>query len=111
LVLTPKPGCRLVLRGKNLELLEHSGVYIAVSADLEDAIRGWHLQDQVSIVGNCHKLIQGWPAHNGIEGEADHHDIKQDTLCVELLRHPECDREEDTTTQHNRHRAQSREWA
>jgi hypothetical protein len=31
-------------------------------------------------MGNCHKLVQGRPAQNGIEGEADLRDIEQDIL-------------------------------
>jgi hypothetical protein len=72
-----------------------------VSTYLEDAIWRWHLQDQVPIVDDRHKLVQGWRVQNGVEGEVDLHDIKEDALRVEVLRHPKCDREGDTTARHN----------
>jgi hypothetical protein len=65
--------------------------------DLDYAIGGWHLQDQVSKVSDRHKLVQGWPAQNGVEGEADLCDVNQDALCAEVLGCPECDWERDTT--------------
>jgi hypothetical protein len=62
-------------------------------------------------MGNCHKLIQGRPTQNGIEGEADLHDVEQDTFRVEVLKCPECDWEGDTSTRNDRCRAHPREWA
>jgi hypothetical protein len=54
-------------------------------------------------MGNCHKLVQGRPAQNGTEGEADLRDVKQDTFRVEVLRRPECDWEGDTSARNNRY--------
>jgi hypothetical protein len=52
-------------------------------------------------VGDCHKLVSGWPTQNGVEVEVDLYDIEEDTLRAEVLKHPECDWEGDTTAQHN----------
>jgi hypothetical protein len=82
---------------QGLEFLQYRDACIAIFAYLEDVIGGQHFQDQVPIVGDYHKLVQGWPAQNGIKGEIDLCDIKEDTLCVNVLRHPECDQEGDTT--------------
>jgi hypothetical protein len=82
-----------------------------VFEDLEDVVGGWHLQDYVPIMGNYHKLVQGRPAQNGIEGETDLRDVEQDTFREEVLRRPECDREGDTSALNDRYRAHLREWA
>jgi hypothetical protein len=62
-------------------------------------------------MGNCHKLVQGRPAQNGIEGEADLRDVEQDTFRAEVLKRPECDREGDTSARNDRYQAHPREWA
>jgi hypothetical protein len=69
--------------------------------DLESTVGGQHLQDQVPIVGHDHKLIQGWPTQDGVEGEADLRDIEDDALRVKVLKHPERNREGDTTTRND----------
>jgi hypothetical protein len=62
-------------------------------------------------MGNSHKLVQGWPTLNDIEWEVDLHDVEEDTLRVEVLRRPECNREGDTTTWHDSHQTHYGEWA
>jgi hypothetical protein len=62
-------------------------------------------------MGNSHKLVQCQPTQNGIEWEVDLHDVEEDTLRTEVLRHPKCNWEGDTTTQHDSHRAHSRQLA
>jgi hypothetical protein len=61
-------------------------------------------------MGNCQKLVQGRPAQNGIEGEADIRDVKHDTFRAKVLRHPECDREGDTSARNDRYRAHPGGW-
>jgi hypothetical protein len=60
---------------------------------------------------NCHKLVQGRPAQNGIEGEAELRDVEQDIFHAEVLMRPECDREGDTSARNDRYRAHLGEWA
>jgi hypothetical protein len=62
-------------------------------------------------MGDCHKLVQGWPTQNGVKGEIDLRDIEENALRVKVLKCPECDREGDTSMWHNRHQAHSGEWA
>jgi hypothetical protein len=61
-------------------------------------------------VGNRHKLVQGRPAQNGVEGEVHLRDVEEYALCAKALRHPECDREGDTATWHNWYQAHPGEW-
>jgi hypothetical protein len=61
-------------------------------------------------MGNCYKLVQGQPAQNDIEGEADFRDVEQDTFHEEVLRRPKCDREGDTSMRNDRYQAHPREW-
>jgi hypothetical protein len=84
--------------------------YSAMSMDLDDVVGCRHLKDQVPIVGNGHELVHGHPAQDSIEGEADLYNIEEGTICVVVLWCPKHHREGDTTTQHNGHRAHSREW-
>jgi hypothetical protein len=53
-------------------------------------------------VGDDYKLVQGWPAEDGIEGVVDLQDIEEDTLRAVVLRHPESHREGDATVQDDR---------
>jgi hypothetical protein len=54
-----------------------------------------------------HKLVPSWSAENDIEQEVGLRDIEEDALHAEALCRPECDREGDATTRHNRHWAHS----
>jgi hypothetical protein len=76
---------------QHLELLQRGNTDRAVSIDLDDAIGQRPLQDQVPIVGDDHKLVQGWPANDGVEGEVDLCDVTDDALCAVVLRHLERD--------------------
>jgi hypothetical protein len=49
-------------------------------------------------VGDGHELIQGRPANDGVEGEVDLRDVKEDALRAVVLKRPKCDREGDATT-------------
>jgi hypothetical protein len=62
-------------------------------------------------VGNGHELVQGWPANDGIEGEVDLCNIKDDVLCAVVLRRLEHHREGDTTARNDRARAHTQKWA
>jgi hypothetical protein len=46
-------------------------------------------------------LIQRCSAQNGVKWEADFRGIEEDALRAEVLSHPECDLEGDTTAWHN----------
>jgi hypothetical protein len=35
----------------------------------EDSCRGWHLEDQIPIMGNGHEPVQSRSANNGVEWE------------------------------------------
>jgi hypothetical protein len=84
-------------RRQRLELLQCGNTSGAVSADLDDAVGRRHLQDQVSIVDDDHELVRGQPTNDDIQGEVHLRNIKDDALCVVVLKHPECDRQGDTT--------------
>jgi hypothetical protein len=43
----------------------------AVAPHGEDPSRGWHLEDQVPVMGNGHEPVQGRPANDGIEREVN----------------------------------------
>jgi hypothetical protein len=93
------------------ELLQGGNAGGAVTTDLYDTVGRWHLQDQVPIVGNSHELIQHRPVKDGVEGEVDLRDIKDDTLCAVVLRHPESRRERNATARDDGARTHSRERA
>jgi hypothetical protein len=54
-------------------------------------------------MSHYHKLVQSWSAQDGVEREADLHNIEEDALRAEVLCHPECDQEGYATTWRNRH--------
>jgi hypothetical protein len=62
-------------------------------------------------VGNCHELVQGRPANDGVEGEVDLHNTEDGALCAVVLRRPECDWEGDATAWDDGARAHTRKWA
>jgi hypothetical protein len=74
-----------------LELFQRGNTDRAVSADLDDTVGRCHLRDQVPVVSDSHELVQGRPANDGIEGEVDLRDIKDNALRVVVLSRPECD--------------------
>jgi hypothetical protein len=59
-------------------------------------------------VGKGHELVQGRPVDDGIEGEVDLPNVKDDALCAVVLRHPERHREMDATVWNDRAWAHSR---
>jgi hypothetical protein len=61
-------------------------------------------------VGDGHELVQGWPAHDGIEGEVDLRDVEENALRAVVLRCPECDREGDSTLRDDGARAHTQKW-
>jgi hypothetical protein len=52
-------------------------------------------------VGNSHELAQGRPANDGVEGEVDLRDIKDDALRSVVLRHLKRHWEGDATAQND----------
>jgi hypothetical protein len=62
-------------------------------------------------VGDSHELVQGRPANDGVEGEVDLHDVKEDALRVVVLRRPECDWEGDATTWDDGAWPHTQKWA
>jgi hypothetical protein len=83
----------------------------AVAPHGEDLSRGWHLEDQVPVMGNGHELVQGRPANDGIEREVNLRNVELDVLSAEVLLSPECNRECDAPKGIHRLRVHSREWA
>jgi hypothetical protein len=77
----------------------------------EDPSRGWHLEDQVPVMGNGHEPVQGRPANDGIEREVNLHNIELDILSVEVILSPECNQECDAPKGIHRFRAHSGERA
>jgi hypothetical protein len=67
--------------------------------------------DQVPIVGDGHELVQGWPTNDGIEGEVDLHDVKDDALHTVVLRRPERHEEGDATMRDDRARSHTQKRA
>jgi hypothetical protein len=55
-----------------------------------------------TVVGDSQELVQGRPADDGIKGEVDLHDVKDDTLCAVVLRRPKRHREGDATAWNDR---------
>jgi hypothetical protein len=94
---------------QRLKLLQRRDISGAVSTNLDDTIGQQHLQDQVPIVGNGHELVWGRPVKDGVEGEVDLNDVKDDALYAVVLRHPECHREGDATMCDDGARTHSRE--
>jgi hypothetical protein len=55
-------------------------------------------------------MVQGRPAQNGIEGEAELDDVEHDTFRAEVLKRPECDQDGDTSTRNDQYWDHHREW-
>jgi hypothetical protein len=77
----------------------------------EDPSRGWHLEDQIPVMGNGHEPVQGWPANDGVEGEVDFRNVENDVLRAEVHLSSECNRECDAPKGIHRLWAHSGEWA
>jgi hypothetical protein len=77
----------------------------------EDACRGWHLEDQVPVMGNGHESVQSWFAYDGIEGEVNLRNFELHVLRAEVHLRPECDRQGDGPHRVNGIWAHSGEWA
>jgi hypothetical protein len=95
----------LLGRCQCLVLFQRRNANGAVSTDLDDTVGRWHLQDQVPVVGDGHELVQGWPIDDGMEGDVDLRDVKDDALRVVVLRRTEHHLEGDATAQNNRAQA------
>jgi hypothetical protein len=75
----------------------------------EDPSRGWHLEDQIPVMGNDHEPVHGWPANDGIEREVNLRNIELDVLSAEVFLSHECNRECDALKGIHQLRAHSRE--
>jgi hypothetical protein len=84
---------------------------VAVTLHGEDPGWGWHLEDQIPVMGNGHEPVQGRPANDGVEGEVDFRHVKDDVLHAEVLLSSECNWECDTPQGIHQLRAHSGEWA
>jgi hypothetical protein len=56
----------------------------------EDPSRGWHLEDQIPVMGNGHEPVHGWPANDGIKREVNLRNIELDVLSAEVFLSHEC---------------------
>jgi hypothetical protein len=63
-----------------------------VSLHCEDPCRGWHLEDQVPIMGNGHEPVQSQPANDGVEWEVHLRNFEMYVLCAEVCLRPERNR-------------------
>jgi hypothetical protein len=96
---------------QGVQLLDSCKRSGAVAPHGEDPSRGRHLEDQVPVMGNGHEPVQGRPANDGIEREANLRNAELDVLSAEVLLSPECNRECDAPKGIHRLRVHSREWA
>jgi hypothetical protein len=94
-----------------MELLNRHDGSGSVALHGEDACRGWHLEDQVLVMGNGHEPVQGRSAYDGIEGEVNLRNFEQHVFRAEVHLRPECDRQGDSPHRVNGIRAHSGEWA
>jgi hypothetical protein len=94
-----------------MQLLDSDKRSGAIAPHGEDPSRGWHLEDQVPVMGNGHEPVQGRPANDGIEREVNLRNVELDVLSAEVLLSPECNRECDAPKGIYRLRAHSEEWA
>jgi hypothetical protein len=78
---------------QGVQLLDSRKCSGTVAPHGEDPSRGWHLEDQIPVMGNGHEPVQGWPANDGIEGEVNLHDVELDVLYAEVFLGPECNQE------------------
>jgi hypothetical protein len=106
-VLAPRSSSGLMGCHQSLELLKCRDACSVVSADLDDVVECRHLQNQVTVVGDGHELVQGRPTQNSIEGEVDLRDVKEDALHAVVLRHLKYHQEGDATARHNGHQTHS----
>ena len=53
--------------------------------DRDDSSASWHLEDVVTVVGDCHELGQGRIPEDGIVRQADLHDVEVDELGAVVL--------------------------
>jgi hypothetical protein len=79
--------------------------------DGEDSSRGWHFEDQIPVIGDGHEPVQGQSANDGVEGEVDFCNIKDDVLRAEVFLSSECNRECNAPKGIHRLWAHSGEWA
>jgi hypothetical protein len=95
---------------QGVQLLDSCKRSGAVTLHGEDPSRGWHLEDQIPIIGNGHEPVQGWPANDGIEREVNLCNVELDVLSAKVLLSPKCNRECDAPKGIYRLRAHSGEW-
>jgi hypothetical protein len=77
----------------------------------EGACRGRHLEDQVPIIGNGHKLVQSRSANDGVEWEVHLRNFELYVLYAEVYLRPESDRQGDDPHRVDGMRAHSGEWS
>jgi hypothetical protein len=82
-----------------------------VALHSEDACRGRHLEDQVSIMGNGHEPVQSRLANYGVEWEVHFRNLKLNVLYAEIYLYPKCDWQGDGPHWVDGIRAHSGEWA
>jgi hypothetical protein len=56
----------------------------------EDSRGGWHLEDQVPIMGNGHEPVQSRSPDDGVKGEVDLRDVELDVLHTKVFLCPKC---------------------
>jgi hypothetical protein len=96
---------------QGMQLLQSRKCSGTVAPHGEDPGRRWHIEDQIPVMGNGHKLVQGRPTNDGIEWEVNLRNVELDVLSVEVLLGPECYQECDAPEGIHRLWAHSREWA
>jgi hypothetical protein len=93
-----------------VQLLDSRHRSDAVAPHGEDACRGRHLEDQIPVMGNGHEPVQGRPADDGVEGEANLRNVELDVLGAEVLLRPKCNWERYAPKGIHRLSAHSGEW-
>jgi len=65
---------------------------LACRADRDDAVGARHLELEVGVVGDGHKLGIAWPPKDRVVSSREPNHIKGEGLPLEVLRSPKVDR-------------------